>query len=239
VILGSRLYSAHEMEMQRRGVRRALYEYEHELSRICAIMSRTGMVLDQPYTERLRADLIEEEEHYAGVALSLGVENINSTRQLAEAFVSMGETLTERSEKTGNLKVDKAVLLRLADLDGKWKRVGEREPNVLADAVIRSKRAGKWRSAYADNFLDIVDPEGRIHPNINPLQARTGRMSITNPAVQTLPSGEWKIRRCLLADPGHVMISTDFSSVEMRVLAALANVRRMKEAVREGRDLND
>jgi DNA polymerase-1 len=74
---------------------------------------------------------------------------------------------------------------------------------------------------------------------INTLQARTGRMSISGLALQTLPSSDQMIRRALLADEGHVMVSTDFAAVELRVLAALADVKRMKEAIRDGRDLHD
>jgi DNA polymerase-1 len=149
----------------------------------------------------------------------------------------MGETLTERTA-SGALKVDKAVLMALADLDRDWKPIRSREPNVLADAVLRAKRAGKWRSAYADNFLDNVDANGRIHPNVQSMQARTFRMSVTNPAVQTLPSSDKMIRRALLADPGHVMVSADFQAVELRVLAALADVKRMKLAIANGEDLH-
>src|SRR5690606_36860688 len=73
---------------------------------------------------------------------------------------------------------------------------------------------------------------------INSMQARTGRMSITRPGLQTLPSGDAMIRRGLLADEGHVMISTDFAAVELRVLAALADVKNMKRAINAGEDLH-
>jgi DNA polymerase-1 len=72
-----------------------------------------------------------------------------------------------------------------------------------------------------------MDADGRIHPFINSMQARTGRMSITRPALQTLPSSDWMIRRAMLADPGELWFSVDFQAIEMRVLAALAGVKRM------------
>lgn len=115
---------------------------------------------------------------------------------------------------------------------------GGTHPQPLADAVIRSKRAGKWKTAYADNMLAGRDADDRIHPKIHSLQARTGRMSITNPALQTLPSGDWTIRRAMLADEGKRIISVDYSAVEMRVLAALAPEPRMIEAIAAGRDLH-
>lgn len=233
VILTARLEPILLRELDRLEVRPRLIQYEHEIARICAVMQRTGMILDVPYTKALADKLAEEEERYAAVALAYGVENINAPRQVADALIKMGEDLRERT-KTGGVKVDKAVLLRLADLDRDWKRLGQRKPNPLADAIIRSKRASKWRTAYAETFLEVLDAEGRVHPFINSLQARTGRMSITRPALQTLPSSDQTIRRCLLAEPGHVMVSTDFQAIEMRVLAALADVKKMKDGFVNG-----
>ncbi|MFG3244636.1 DNA polymerase [Streptomyces sp. NPDC048157] len=244
VILASRLYPVLRGLLEKFSVPWRLVQFEHKVSYICSKMERKGMRLDVDYTRALAVRLAEESDHFAGVSRRYGVESLNSTTQVADALLGMGETLImpgkSAPERTpsGKLKVDKAVLLALADLDGKWKRVGARTPNPLADAVIRSKRAGKWKTAYADNMLAGRDAADRIHPKINSLQARTGRMSITNPALQTLPSGDWTIRRAMLADEGKRIISVDYSAVEMRVLAALAPEPRMIEAIAAGRDLH-
>jgi DNA polymerase-1 len=150
----------------------------------------------------------------------------------------MGETLTETTD-SGALKVDKSILLDLADLDQQWQPRGTRKPNPLADAVLRSKRAGKWRTSYAIPMRDNLDANGRIHPKINSLQARTARMSVAAPAFHQLPSGDWTIRRGVIADEGERVFSVDYSAVEMRVLAALADERTMRRAIAEGRDLHD
>lgn len=238
VILTARVEQKLRVQLDRFGVRPALVEYEHELARICATMQRTGMVLDEDYTVGLGNALLDEGTKYGAIAARYGVDSIGSPAQVGEALIGMGEVLTERTN-TGAYKVDKSVLLALADLDRDWKPLGTRRPNPLADAVIRAKRASKWRSSYVDTFLATMDADGRIHPFINSLQARTARMSITRPALQTLPSSEWMIRRAMLADEGHVFISCDFKSIELRVLAALADVRRMKEAILGGHDLHD
>jgi DNA polymerase-1 len=238
VILGSRLLTAHEREMQRLGVRQALIPYEHNLSRMCAIMSRAGMLVDRAYTPTLYGTLDEEREKYQVVAARYGVENVNSDRQVVEALLAMGEKWSERTD-SGNPSVAGDVLRPMADLTSKWEPIGARKPNPLAEAVLRAKRAGKWRTGYVDKFMHDADDEGRIHPVINTLQARTARMSITEPAVQTLPSGDWMIRRCLLAEPNEVIISTDFSAVEMRILAGMADVSKMKQAIAAKEDLHD
>ncbi|WP_333731744.1 DNA polymerase [Streptomyces sp. IBSBF 3010] len=239
-IFAARLDSCLDTELHNLSVRPRLIEYEHEIARICAIMQRKGMVLDVPYTEKLDAQLAEEAAVFEAKALRYGVSNVNAPAQLREALAGMGEEWSpEEVTATGALKVDKAVLHRFADLDqNSGQRLNKRKPNPLAEAIIKSKRAGKWRSAYTQTFLETMDSEGRVHAFINSMQARTSRMSVTRPALQTLPSGDHMIRRALLAEEGHVMISTDFAAVELRVLAALADVKNMKRAIKAGEDLH-
>ena len=226
VIYTARLYRKLVAEHKRLRIKAGLLDYEHQLARMCAVMRRTGMVLDVEYTRDRDQQLFDEAEMYTEKAISLGVENPNSTKQLSEALVEMGEKLKDTTP-SGALKVDGPVLLALADMNTKWERLNLRSPNPLADSVIRSKRAGKWQSAYTGTFLETLSAEGRVHANINSMQARTGRMSITRPALQTLPSSDVMIRSCLLAEEGHVFLSTDFQAIEMRVLAALAGVKAM------------
>ncbi|WP_329544676.1 DNA polymerase [Streptomyces sp. NBC_01356] len=239
VILTARLDVALDRELEQLEVRPRLVAYEHEIARICAVMQRKGMILDQEYTRTLDESLAAEAIEFEAQALRYGVENVNAPAQLRMALSGMGETwAADEVTATGALKVDKAVLHRFADMSLQGESLGTRTPNPLALAIIRSKRAGKWRSAYTQTFLDVMDAEGRVHAFVNSMQARTGRMSITRPALQTLPSGDAMIRRCLLAEPGHVMVSTDFAAVELRVLAALADVKQMKRAISAGEDLH-
>ncbi|MFE4516342.1 DNA polymerase [Kitasatospora sp. NPDC056783] len=232
VILTARLVPVLRAELDRLGVPARLVEYEHHIARLCAVMQRAGLLVDQEYAQQLARRLAEEAERYAAVAARYGVTKIGSPDQVAEALQALGETLTERT-KGGALKVDKAVLLPIADLDRDWQRIGAREPSVLADAVLRGKRAAKWGTSYAERFLHKLSAEGRMHPTVSSLAARTGRMSVTD-GLHQLPSSDHVIRRAILAEPGHVMISTDFQAIEMRVLAALAGVRALKSGFIDG-----
>lgn len=213
-----------------------LYTFESLLQSYLMILQRKGMRLDLDYLGPLDTDLSEEAAHYREVARRYGVENMNSTRQVADALLAMGETLTEHT-KTG-YKVDREVLLPLADLNNLWERREARKPNPLADAVLRGKRASKWRTSYVDAFRRLADSEGRLHASIGALQARTARMSVSRPPLQQLPSSDWKIRRAIVADPGQLMISSDYDQIELRVLAALADVKGMKQAIVDGVDLH-
>ncbi|MDT8916199.1 DNA polymerase A family protein [Amycolatopsis sp. PS_44_ISF1] len=105
-------------------------------------------------------------------------------------------------------------------------------------SIVRAKRAEKWKESYALPFLLDRDEHDRIHPSIKSLAARTARMSVSGPPLQQLPSGDWTIRRAILADPGQLIVAADYSAVEMRVLAALADVSRMKTLIAAGADLH-
>lgn len=237
VILVSRLLPVLAKRLRDVGVQQRLVDFEHAVMVVCAKMERRGMRVDQDYVRGLVDRLEEESALHAEKAARYGVVSVNAPKQVADALVGMGETLTERTD-SGALKVDKSILLDLADLDQSWQPRGTRKPNPLADAVLRSKRAGKWKTSYGVAMRDGLDDAGRIHPKINSIQARTARMSISGPPLQQLPSGDWTIRRALLPEPGHRIFSVDYSAVEMRVLAALADETVMKRAIAEGKDLH-
>ncbi|MEO6089264.1 MAG: DNA polymerase [Umezawaea sp.] len=237
VILGARLHAVLSAEVEARGFAR-LAEFEHAVALVCAKIEARGFRVDPDYLTELRATLRAEAEQWSSVAHMFGVTSVNAPAQVSSALLGMGEELTEVT-KTGALKVDKEVLLHLADLDRDWQPRGTRDPNPLAEAVLRAKRASKWGTSYVDAMLNGRDAEDRIHPSIASLKARTARMSISRPPLQQLPSKDWLIRRAMLADtPGHVIGSVDYQAVEMRVIAALSGDRTMIDAILAGRDLH-
>jgi DNA polymerase-1 len=236
VILGTRLFYELGPLVKDLGLSH-LSKFEHHLATLLSLMQRKGMLLDLDYIETLRPRLSAEAAQFRTVAKRYGVENVNSTAQVAASLEGMGETLTERTD-SGALKVDKGVLLPLADLDMQWARIEARDPNPLADAVLRAKRAEKWQTAYVDAFVNLRDESDRLHPSIGGLAARTARMSVSRPPLQQLPSKDWTIRRAVISDPGHVMVSSDYDQIELRVLAALADVKAMKKAIEDGVDLH-
>lgn len=239
VILVSEVAPILENVITQKGIRPALLKYEHELARIGAVMTRTGLLVDRPYVEQLDGELERDHDRWTAVAANHGVNNVNSVDQLAQGLIANGVTLTEKTEK-GAWKLDKTTLNPLAGFNVKGERLDHITPHPLAEAAYHAKRAGKWRKTYVQRFIEHADSNGRIHPSINTLQARTARMSITGDlAAQTLPSSDSMIRRAILAEEGHRWFSVDFSAVEMRVLAALADVWLMKQAISEGRDLHD
>ncbi|AWY03575.1 DNA polymerase I [Mycobacterium phage Norbert] len=211
-------------------VRDELIDNEHRLAEICSYMERQGFLLDVEYTEELSLDLKVKESHYNEVALNYGCEKINSTDQVADVLESMGVRIVGRTP-SGKRQVNDDLLSELV-------AKGRPEVSEFAEAVIEGKKAGKWRKTWVDTFLKTRDSQNRCHASINPLRARTARMSITGIPAQTLPSGDWMIRRCFLADEGHKVASVDYQAQELRVLAALSKDKAMIEAFLNDEDLH-
>ncbi|QFG12544.1 DNA polymerase I [Mycobacterium phage Toaka] len=209
-------------------VSRPLVAYEHKISEICSYIDRRGFLLDVDYASKLSNDMRRDQEVWEAIAFTeYGVEKVNSTEDVAEALeVETGVKITGRTE-TGKRKVDKELLGSLIE-----------SGNELAMIVEESKRLGKWNTTWVQKFLDTRDIEDRCHTFINPLQARTSRMSITGIPAQTLPASDWIIRRCFLAEPGHLISSVDYQTQELRVLAALSGDQTMIEAFRQNADLH-
>jgi DNA polymerase-1 len=203
-----------------------LIRYEHRVAAVCSYMERTGFLLDMEYTKQLSEELVDAELAYEWKAKSFGCENVNSTEQVADILEARGVRIKERTP-SGRRKVDKVLLGSLVEAGDEF-----------AEAVMEAKKARKWRMTWVEGFLVGADPTGRCHASINPLRARTARMSITGIPAQTLPAGDSTIRRCFLADDGQVMASVDYQAQELRVLAALSGDRTMQGAFRTGADLH-
>jgi DNA polymerase I len=196
-----------------------------------------GLRLDQDYARGLLADL--EAEHAAAdaqITAALGCPGGSPKfadwldRQAAAA----GITGLARTP-TGRLQVTADTLTALLDQhrDELPGTAGE-----LATARLAMSKASNL-IANLRGFLTAAGPDGRVHPQVNTLRAKTARMSITNPALQTLKKHDPRLRRCFVADPGHVLISCDFSQVEIRVAAALADDPVLREVILSGADIHD
>ena len=238
VIYTARLYAA-LAPLVREKLLAHLNQFELTIQGYLNIMRRRGMRVDQAYAAAQRENFLREGEMHLAVARDqYGLENLNSTKQVEQALLRSGAQLVERN-KTG-FKVGKEVLLPLAGLDEYWGEIeGFENPNPLAYAIAYGKRAFRFADAYLGKFLDLMDEDGYIHTNITGLEARTSRMAASDPPIQQLPAKDWKVRRALIADDGMDIISADYKQIEFRIMAELANIRKMKEAIVNGLDLHD
>lgn len=187
------------------------YELEMSTRRICTQMEINGARVDLEYSAKKYQELVNYTEEAKRVAFQHYGHNIGSPSQLARAFENLGGEITKRT-RGGSPSVDKEQLDLLL-------RDGNKDVRNLAELVINVRKADKLASSYFHNFQkDAVN--GFLHPEIRTLEARTGRMSITNPALQTLPSGDPLVRRAFL--PRHddeAIVSSDLDQVEFRLTA--------------------
>jgi len=198
-----------------------------------------GLRLDQPYTRRLLADL--ETEHAAADAqITAGLGCPARSPRFAEwldGIASRAGITGFARTPTGRVQVTADSLAALAADHVAMAAL----PEGAADLITARLAVSRASNLIANlrGFLAAIDPDGRVHPQVNTLRAKTARMSITGPALQTLKKHDPRLRRCFTADPGHVLISCDFSQVEIRVAAALADDPTLKQVIVSGADIHD
>lgn len=212
-----------------------IYELELATSRICGEMSHRGIMIDRGYVN----DAIKRLKVYTGDTRAWLKENFNvtsllSAKQLAAGFAKAGLTIT-KTTPSGQPKLDKETLEAIVAYEGVPEAARQ-----LAKTVIDARHAEKVIGSYLEKFLELCDANDVVHPQINTMQARTGRMSVTEPALQTLHRDDKIVRGSFIPRPGMALITCDFSQIEMRLAAAVSAdeglIAAFHEADNGGRD---
>jgi len=223
-------------EQQRRklvelDLERLFREIELPLARILARMEAVGVKMD-PYrlgeiTARVRdrVDELTDRIHQ----LAGGPFTIGSPQQLAEVLFSRLGLPPARKGKTG-FSTDASVLKTL------------RDQHPIVAAVEEWRELTKLRNTYLDPLPQRLDPQmGRLHTTFNQTVASTGRLSSSNPNLQNIPiRGELgaEIRSCFVAEPGWQLVVADYSQIELRLLAFLAEEPPLLDSFRRGEDIH-
>ena len=211
------------------------YELEMATRRICTRMEVNGARVDLDYSQKKFDELAEYSasvkkwvaENYKGASSG---SNIQLVRVFEE---QLGENITATTP-SGQKSMTKEQLQLFT-------RDGSPEVQQLADLILKQRKADKLATSYFSNFIND-NVGGYVHPSIRTLGARTGRMSITDPALQTLPSGDATVRRAFIPkDDEHFIISSDLDQVEFRLTANLSQdpslIRLFHEADATGGDV--
>jgi DNA polymerase-1 len=154
--------------------------------------------------------------------------NLASTKQLREILFTERKLRPGKKTKTG-YSTDMAVLEELA-----------REDPVPA-LILRHRTLAKLKSTYVDTLANMADKEGRLHTNFVQTGTVTGRLSSREPNLQNIPIRDEegrRIREAFIAKPGHLLISADYSQIELVVLAHLSEDTNLIAAFREGKDVH-
>lgn len=201
---------------------------------ILAAMEEDGITVDAPRLKELSGDFsramadLERDIH----ALAGTEFNIGSPKQLGEIlFEKQNLDGGKRSAKTGAWSTDASVLDQLAG-----------EGHELPAKVLDWRGYQKLKSTYTDALVSDIDPRtGRIHTTYSLTVTSTGRLSSTDPNLQNIPirtEDGRKIRDAFIAAPGMRLVSADYSQIELRLVAHVANIRALRDAFANGQDIH-
>jgi DNA polymerase-1 len=190
------------------------YELEMNTRRIVTRMELNGARLDLDYSRKKYQELVDYTEQVKDWAKTTYGFSITSNAQLVRQFEALGAMITETTPSGAKSASADQLKLLLRD--------GTPEIQQLADVALKQRKADKLASTYFSNFIND-NVNGFVHPSVKTLGARTGRMSIQNPALQTLPKGDDTVRRAFLPkDDDHVIITSDLDQVEFRMFSSMS-----------------
>jgi DNA polymerase-1 len=205
---------------------------ERPLPAILTAMERGGVKIDPQMLSRLSGDFAQRMLQYETEAYGLaGKEfNIGSPKQLGEILFDELKLQGGSKTKTGAWSTDASILEDLA------------EQHDLPAKVLEWRQLSKLRSTYTEALQAAVNPETRrVHTTYALAASTTGRLASNDPNLQNIPirteEGR-RIREAFIAEKGHVLVSADYSQIELRLLAHVADIPQLKQAFADGVDIH-
>lgn len=228
------LFETLQPRLDQQKLRNLYEEIERPLVPVLADMEDTGIKVDRGILQRMSSEMEKQIHDLTGrIHEAAGEEfNINSPKQLGTIlFEKLNLPIRKKTRKTGSYSTDQAVLEELA-------RTYE-----LPKLILEFRQIAKLKSTYVDALPALIHPQtGRVHTSFNQTGAATGRLSSSDPNLQNIPirseTGRL-IRRAFVAERGNVLISADYSQVELRVLAHLSGDEVLVDAFQAGEDIHD
>jgi DNA polymerase-1 len=211
-----------------------LYEtIERPLIPIISDMEQNGIKVDAPFLSHLSEDFGSRMEHLVKEIHELAGQefNVGSPKQLGEILFDKMALQGGKKGKTGAYTTDVTVLDTLA-ADGV----------ELAQKVLDWRQLSKLKSTYTDALQAQINPTTkRVHTSFSLAAAATGRLASSEPNLQNIPirteEGR-KLRKAFIAEQGHKLISADYSQIELRILAHIADIESLKQAFADGLDIH-
>ena len=208
---------------------------EMPLVPVLADMEMAGIALDRKFFAKFSKDLAErlsalENQVYTAVGKTF---NLNSTQQLSEVlFGTLHLSPPDKGRKTSSGHYSTAAGV-LDEMSGQ---------HPVVDMILEYRELSKLKSTYVDALpLQIHPEDGRVHTSFSQTGAVTGRLSSSDPNLQNIPTRTdlgRLVRRGFIADPGNVLLSVDYSQIELRIVAHMAGDEAMLNAFRAGQDIH-
>ena len=230
-LLGDKLLE----EVEQGGLSRLYKEIEAPLIGVLSRMERAGVKVDvdslQDFARSLREEVLAQERKVREIAGEPAL-NVASPKQVGEVlFEKLRLDPKAKKPAKGSWPTDEETLLDLAD------------KSPIIDAILAYRGARKLLSTYIEPFPSFISPvDGRVHTTFNQALTATGRLSSSNPNLQNIPirtdQGR-EIRKAFVpGDPGSVILSADYSQIELRLMAHMCGDEHMIQAFREGQDVH-
>jgi len=213
------------------GLEPLMREVELPLVHVLAAMEREGLKLDAGRLAEVGAGFAERIETLEKEIFELADEEftIGSPQQVGRVLFEKLELTRKRRGKTG-FSTDARVLAQI------------RDEHPIVEKIESWRELTKLKNTYLDSLPDLIDPNsGRVHTTFNQAATTTGRLSSTNPNLQNIPIRTElgrPVRACFVAEKGARLLSADYSQVELRVLAHVADEEVLKEVFRAGEDVH-
>jgi DNA polymerase-1 len=228
-----RLWKHLKPRLATEGGTRVYERVDRPLIPVVAQMERHGIMVDRQQLARLSEEFahaiarIERE-----VWDCCGIEfTIGSPKQLGDVLFDKLGYKGGRKGKSGQYSTDQAILEALAGQGAE-----------VATKVLEWRQLSKLKSTYTDALQAAINPEtGRVHTSYSLVGAQTGRLSSTDPNLQNIPIRTEigrQIREAFVAEPGNVLLAADYSQIELRLAAHMADVPQLKEAFASGEDIH-
>jgi DNA polymerase-1 len=212
----------------------AVYEtLERPMVATLARMERRGVMIDRAMLSRLSGEFAQDMARLEAEIFELAGEsfNLGSPKQLGDILFGKMGLPGARKTATGAWSTSASVLEDLAA-----------EGNAFARRILDWRQLSKLKSTYADALPGFVNKEtGRVHTCYSLAATTTGRLSSSEPNLQNIPvrnEAGRKIRKAFIAAPGHVLISADYSQIELRLLAHIADIPQLRKAFEAGVDIH-
>ena len=219
-----------EAELEKQGMTKLYNEIELPLCDVLYRMECLGIDIDKQQLIAFGEMLTERIAECEKLIFSYSEEpfNINSTRQLGELLFDKLGLPPVKKTKTG-YSTNADVLEKL------------KSKHPIIPAIMDYRMLTKLKSTYAEGLLKQIGEDGRIHTTFQNLVTATGRLSSTEPNLQNIPVRTdlgAEIRKMFIPKPGHVLVDADYSQIELRVLAHIAEDKNMQEAFCSGADIH-
>jgi DNA polymerase-1 len=205
---------------------------ERPLPPVLALMEREGLKIDPHMLSRLSGDFAQRMLQYEQEAYGFaGKEfNLGSPKQLGEILFDELKLQGGSKTKTGAWSTDASILEDLA------------EQHELPAKVLEWRQLSKLRSTYTEALGQAINPQtGRVHTSYALASTTTGRLSSNDPNLQNIPirteEGR-RIREAFIAEKGNLLVSADYSQIELRLLAHVADIPQLKQAFADGVDIH-